>query len=108
MSRRLFAVTAAFVFTALGAFAADPARSRDVALPLDENALKAMFDLAPGVVVTTDGDGETVSAFAVEVVLARIDADGEIVKACVSNEDEARRFLTVPAEKLEKKEGHKQ
>jgi len=107
MSRPLSAFTAVLVFTALGAFAADPARSRDAALPLDENALRAMFDLAPGV-VPTDGDGETVSAFAVEVVLARIDADGDILKACVTSEEEARRFLTAPAAKLEKKEGHEQ
>lgn len=107
MSRRMFAVTAVFLFTALGAFAADPARSREVALPFDETALRSMFDLAPGV-LESNGDGVTVSAFAVEVVLARIDADGDIVKACVSNEKDARTFLTAPSAKLEKKEGHKQ
>jgi hypothetical protein len=107
MFRRLFAVAAVFVFTALGALAAEPVRSRDAALPLDENALRAMFAIAPGV-IQTDGDGEAVSGFAVEVVLARIDADGEIVKACVSSEEEARRFLTAPSDKLVKKEGHKQ
>jgi hypothetical protein len=106
MFGRLFAVTAVLVFTALGARAADSARSREAALPFDENALRAMFDLAPGV-IQTDGDGEAVSGFAVEVVLARIDADGEIVKACVSSEEAARRFLTAPADKLVK-EGHKQ
>ena len=106
MFRRLFAVTAVLVFTALGAPAADPVHSRGAALPLDENALRALFDVAPGV-IQTDGDGETVPGFAVEVVLARIDAEGEIVKACVSDEEEARRFLTAPSDKLVK-EGHKQ
>jgi hypothetical protein len=88
MFRRLFAVTAVLLFTALGAPAADPDRTRDAALPLDENALRALFDVAPGVIQT--------------------DGDGEIVKACVSNEEEARRFLTAPSDKLAKKEGHKQ
>jgi hypothetical protein len=113
MSRRLFAVSAVLVFTALSAFGADPARARDAALPVeaalpfDEGVLSALFDLAPGV-IENDGDGVTVSAFAVEVVLARIDENGDLIKACVSSEEEARKFLTLPLEKLDRKGGHQQ
>lgn len=107
MSRRWFAVSAVLLLTALSAQAADPARSSDAALPLDEHALKAMFDLAPGVIVA-DGGGVTVSAFAVEVVVARIGEDGRLIKACVHSEEAARKFLTAPIEKVAKAEGHEQ
>ena len=107
MSRRWFAVTAVLALSALSAHAADPARSGEAALPLDESALRAMFDLAPGV-VPTEGGGTTSSAFAVEVVVARIGADGKIVKACVDTHEAAEKFFTAPIEKVAKAEAQEQ
>lgn len=110
MNRRMAAVAALFVLTALSALAADPARSREAALPLEEHApidLRALFDRAPGVVESVGG-GVTVSAFAFDVIVARIEASGELTKACVHSEEEARRFLTAPVEKIEKAGGHEQ
>jgi hypothetical protein len=107
MSRRWLTVPAILLSTALSAHAADPARSREAAaLPLDESALRAMFELAPGVTETEDGIAS--SAFAVDVVLARLGADGKWIKACVHSEAEARAFLTAPIEKLAVHEGHQQ
>jgi hypothetical protein len=106
MTRRLIAVAAVLVLTALSAHATNPANAREAALPLEESAgLRALFDLAPGVVETQDG--ETVTAFAMEVVVARIGPDGELIKGCVSSLDEAKKFFAAPVEKLEKAEGHK-
>ena len=108
MTRRLTAVAAVLVLTALSARAADPVRSRDaVAVPLEESAgLRALFDLAPGVVETEDGI--TTTAFAIEVIVARIGPDGKLIKACVSSHEEAKQFLTAPIEKVQKAEGHEQ
>lgn len=106
MTRRLIAVATVLVLTALSAHAANPARSREAAPPLEESAsLRALFDLAPGVVETQDG--ETVTAFAVEVVVARIGPDGELIKGCVSSHDEAKKFFAAPVEKIRNAEGHK-
>ena len=107
MSRRWFAVTAVLALTALSAHAADPARSREAALPLDETALRAMFDLAPGV-VATEGGGTTVSGYAVDVIVARIGEDGKIVKACVDTHEAAAKFFTAPIEKVAKPEAQNQ
>lgn len=107
MSRRWFAVSAVLALTALSAHAADPARSRPTEITLDETALRSLFELAPGV-VPADGGGVTVSAFAVEVVVARIGEDGRIVKACVDNGDGAKKFLAAPVDKIGKPEGHEQ
>ena len=109
MSRRLIAVAAVLVLTALSAGAADPARSGAAALPLEPSApldLRALFDRAPGV-VATDGDGETVTAFAVKVLVARVGTDGELVKACVQTEEAARKFLNAPIDNVQTAEGHK-
>lgn len=107
MYRRLIAVTAVLVITTLAAHAADPARSRQPELPLEESSLRALFDLAPGVIETADPDaGVTVSAFAVEVVVARIGADGKLIKACVDTEEAAQKFLRSPLEKIARTEGH--
>ena len=107
MTRRLLAVAAVLVLTALSARAADPARSREAALPLEESAgLRALFDLAPGVIETQDGI--TATAFAIEVLVARIGPDGKLIKACVSSHEEARQFLAAPIEKVRKAEGHQQ
>ena len=108
MSRRTIAVAAVFAMTALSASAADPARSREAALPLDASTtLRALFDLAPGV-ISDDANGLTVSALAVEVVVARIGDDGKLIKACMSSEEEALKFLAAPIEKVQKAEGHEQ
>lgn len=107
MSRRLIAIAAVLVLAALSAHAADPARSRAAALPLEPAApldLRTLFDLAPGV-VATDGNGETVSAFAVKVLVARVGTDGELVKACVQTEEAARKFLNAPIQNVQT-EGH--
>ena len=109
MSRSI-AVAAILVLTALSASAADPARSRDAAQPLEESGrleLRALFDRAPGV-IEMDGHGVTTSAFAFEVIVARIGTDGKLVSACVSSEEEARKFLAAPIEKVEQAEGHHQ
>jgi hypothetical protein len=103
MSLRLFAVAAVLVLSTLSARAADPARSRAAALPIEETGgldLRALFDRAPGVIETDDGGGVTVSAFAVEVLVARVGTDGKLIKACVDNEEAARKFLTAPVEKV--------
>jgi hypothetical protein len=114
MSRRSIAVAAILVLTALStalpASAADPARSRDGALPLEESGrleLRALFDRAPGV-IAMDGSGVTSSAFAFEVIVARIGTDGKLVKACVTSEEEALEFLAAPIEKVQQAEGHQQ
>src|SRR5215212_10260022 len=108
MSRPWFAATAVLAASlALSAHAADPARSRTAELPLDETALRAMFDLAPGV-VATEGGGTTVTGFAVDVVIARIGQDGKIVKACVDTNEAAQKFLTAPIEKIAKSEAQQQ
>ena len=108
MYRRLMTVAAVIVFAALSAQAADPARSKVAELPLDDAPrfdLRALFDRTPGVIETGE-EGVTVSAFTVEVVVARLDADGKVVKACVDSEEGARKFLTAPAGKLQMKERH--
>jgi hypothetical protein len=58
-------------------------------------ALRALFDRAPGV-ISEGPDGITVGPLAVNVIVARIDKDGKLVKACVDNEESARRFLEAP------------
>lgn len=103
MTRRTLVVAAvvALMMTA-SADAKDPARSRDVALAHSERplALRALFDRAPGV-VSEDASGITAGPLQVDVIVARIDTDGKLVKACVDSEEAARRFLEAPIEKVE-------
>jgi hypothetical protein len=92
MSPRRFAVAALLSLSALSAGA------REMTVPLRAEArieLRELFALAPGV-VTEDENGISVGAFAVEVVVARIDADGKLVRACVDTEEAARLFLEKP------------
>lgn len=92
MSTRRFAVAAVLTLTAVAAGA------RDVTLPPRAEArleLRELFARAPGV-VTENENGLTVEGFAVEVVIARIDADGKLVKACVDTEEAARLFFEKP------------
>jgi len=100
--RTLVAVVLAVALMTASAYAAEPARTRENALPLEERwmELRALFDRAPGV-ISEGADGITVGAFAVNVLVARIDTDGNLVSACVDNEAAARRFLDAPIEKIE-------
>lgn len=102
MTRRTLVVAAVVALITASAHAADVARTRENALPLEERrlALRALFDRAPGV-ISEGANGITVGAFAVNVIVARIDADGNLVRACVDNEAAARRFLDAPIEKVE-------
>ena len=105
MSRRRIAPLLLLTSLALSASAERP---RAIELPVAEPLeLRALFDLAPGV-ISDDENGITVSAFAVEMVVARIGPDGKLVKACVDSEAEARRFLEAPIEKLQPKQGSEQ
>ncbi len=103
MNRRTLAVVAVAALMTASAHAADPARSHPAALPVPEERaldLRALFDQAPGV-ISNDANGITAGPMQVDVIVARIDADGKLVKACVDTEAAARRFLTSPIEKVE-------
>ena len=102
MNRRTLVVAAVVALITASAHAADPARTRESALPLEERRpeLRALFDRAPGV-ISEGANGITVGAFAVNVIVARIDTGGKLVSACVDNEAAARRFLDAPIEKID-------
>ena len=92
MSPRRFAVAAVLTLSAVAAGA------RDGALPPRAEArleLRELFARAPGV-VTENENGLSMDGFAVEVVIARIDANGKLVKACVDTEEAARLFFEKP------------
>jgi len=92
MSPRRFAVAVVLTLSAVSTGA------RDVTIPPRAEQrleLRALFARAPGV-VTENENGLTVDGFAVEVVIARIDADGKLVKACVDTEEAARLFFEKP------------
>lgn len=93
MSPRRFAVAALLSLGALSAGAREAAHPPRAEARLE---LRDLFALAPGV-VTEDENGISVPAFAVEVVVARIDPDGTLVQACVDTEEAARLFLDKPA-----------
>ena len=57
--------------------------------------LRALFNRAPGV-ISENANGITTGPFQVDVIVARIDSDGKLVKACVDSEESARRFLQAP------------
>ena len=105
MNRRTLVVAVLVALATASAHAADAAHAREIALPQAERpmALQALFDRAPGV-VTEDANGIMTGPLQVDVIIARIDADGKLVKACVDSEAAARRFLEAPIEKLD---GHK-
>ena len=114
MNRRTLVVATVVALLTASAHATDPARSREAALPpLDERSreatssmdqrpleLRALFEQAPGV-TTEDENGITAGPMQVNVLVARIDAGGKLVTACVDNEESARKFLQAPVEKLE-------
>lgn len=103
MNRGTLAVAAiaALMMTA-SADAKDPVPSPDAALPRSERPLdlRALFDRAPGV-ISEDANGITAGPMRVDVIVARIDTDGKLVKACVDSEEAARRFLEAPIERVE-------
>ncbi|HEX6095713.1 MAG TPA: hypothetical protein VF432_05250 [Thermoanaerobaculia bacterium] len=103
MNRRLFTVAAVVAVMTASAYGAEGGRQQDAAaLPQAERPLqlRALFQHAPGVVQHANGmlvSGPTHA----DVILARIDTDGKLVKVCVDNEEAARRFLNAPIEKVE-------
>ena len=101
MNRRTLVVVAAVAIMSASAHAKDSAR--EAALPLAEKPieLRALFDHAPGVIAENE-NGITAGPMQVDVIVARIDSDGKLVKACVDSEEAARHFLNAPVEKLER------
>jgi hypothetical protein len=110
MNRRLFAVAAVVAVMTASAQGAGAARQQDpTALPQPEHKLElhALFTHAPGVV--QDANGMIVSGPThADVILARIDTDGKLVKVCVDNEAAARRFLDAPIEKIDGRKAKEQ
>ena len=100
MNRRTLVVVAVVALMTASAHAADPARAKELALPQTETSLRALFDRAPGVIVENE-NGLTAGPSAVGVIVARIDTDGNLVKACVDTEAAARRFLEAPIERVD-------
>lgn len=100
MNRRTFVVAAAVALMTASAHTAEVAR--EDRLPASERRfeLRELFDKAPGV-ITEDANGIMSGPTQVDVIVARIDADGKVVKACVDSEAAARRFLEAPVEKLD-------
>lgn len=103
MNRRTFAVAAVVAALTASAHAGDPARTKEVPLPIAPERpleLRALFDHAPGVITET-GNGVMTGPAQADVIVARIGTDGKLVKACVDSEAAARRFLETPIEKVE-------
>lgn len=94
MIRRTFAVAVAAVLTVSAA-----AAERDPRLNL-----RAMFEDAPGVA----DDAAAEAPLTMELIVARIDADGKLIKACVDSEAAARRFFDAPLETLENRKAKTQ
>ena len=102
MNRRTLVVAVFAVLMTASMHAADAARTQDAALPQAERplSLHALFAHAPGVIIENE-NGIMTGPSEVNVILARIDADGKLVKVCVDNEEAARRFLEAPIAKIE-------
>ena len=105
MSRRLYvAVALVALATPLTVAAAEPVR-----LPLrDSLAMMApRFDLtqlfarlAEGAATVDTGDGVNSRTISVELVVARLGADGKPVMACVDNAEAAERFFEAPVARI--------
>jgi len=95
MKRRLFVVAAVVALMTASAHAGEPAREK-----VERLSLREIFDRAPGV-IREDANGIIAGPFQVDVIVARIDTDGKLVKACVDSEDAARRFLEAPIENVD-------
>lgn len=103
MFRRTLLVAALAALTTASAHAGERHRNRETdPLPQTERRLelRALFDRAPGV-ISEGRNGIAVGPIAVNVIVARIDKDGKLVKACVDSEEAARRFLETPAGKID-------
>lgn len=100
MNRRTLVVAAVVALMTASAHSAEG--TGEGRLPVSErrSELRALFDRAPGV-IAEDANGITAGPMQVDVIVARIDADGKIVKACVDNEAAARRFLDSPLGKID-------
>lgn len=110
MNRRTLAVAAVVVAVAVlttSMYADEPKHIREKAVPESEFQLRAFFDRAPGV-ISEGPQGITVGAFAVNVLVARIDDDGNLVSSCVDNEAAARRFFQVPVETIDPRQKKEQ
>ncbi|HET8774609.1 MAG TPA: hypothetical protein VFP80_12475 [Thermoanaerobaculia bacterium] len=103
MNRRLFAVAALAALTTASMHAADGSRKQDAALPQAGRplALHALFAHAPGVIAEGPHGMIVTGPTHADVILARIDTDGKLVKVCVDNEAAARRFLDAPIAAVE-------
>lgn len=109
MERRTLLAAVVAAFFAVTAYASEPAPKRDPESSRPERvlSLRALFDRAPGV-VTEDANGLTAGSTSVDVIVARIDTDGKLVKACVNSEEAARRFLEAPVEKVDGRRNREQ
>lgn len=110
MNRRTLLVVAVAALMTASAHATDPARTPQAALPQFEERsldLRALFDRAPGV-ISNDANGITAGPMQVDVIVARIDTDGKLVKACVDSEEAAKRFLSAPVEKVDSRRAKEQ
>lgn len=98
MSPRRFAIAVVLILSTVSAGSAGP---REEKLSERESAeLRALFDRAPGA-MTEDANGViTVEGNVGEVVVARVDTDGTLVKACVNSEEAARLFFEKPIEQV--------
>lgn len=99
LSRFAAATVAAFI--TVSATAADV--KQQVEGQLD---LRSLFERAPGVAAKQGDVTETPRS--VEVLLARVGPDGELIKACVDSEAAARRFFDAPIETLHTKQAKEQ
>ena len=102
MNRRTLVAAVVVALTTASTHAADRHRNQETEpLPQTERRLelRALFNRAPGV-IADNANGITAGPFQVDVIVARIDADGKLVKACVDNEEAARRFLDAPIERV--------
>jgi hypothetical protein len=106
MNRRLFAVAALAAVMTASAHGAGAGKQQDpAALPQPQPGrqlqLHALFAHAPGVEQQHENGMIVSGPTHADVILARIDTDGKLVKVCVDSEEAARRFLNAPVEKLD-------
>ena len=98
MNRRTLVAAVVVALTTASTHAADRHRNQETEpLPQAERRLelRALFNRAPGV-ISENANGISTGPFQVDVIVARIDSDGKLVKACVDSEESARRFLQAP------------
>jgi hypothetical protein len=94
MKRRIVVAAVVALMTA-SAYAGEGARTKTSAC-----RCASFFDRAPGV-IREDANDITAGPMQVDVIVARIDTDGKLVKACVDSEEAARRFFEAPIETID-------